>query len=105
MTDFGEGIVSKQCILETHSEYLVNRIRFRTAAAGTSNPWLEAVKLYFVERGADGSSFREVHMNEFGAILDWPDGFFDQSQREAEAILRAAVIKRKQQRGSNDAQR
>ena len=44
-------------------------------------------------------------MNEFGAILDWPDGFFDQSQREAEAILRAAVIKRKKQRGSNDAQR
>jgi len=97
--------LGKQCILETHSEYLVNRIRFRTAAAGTSNPWLEAVKLYFVERGADGSSFREVRMNEFGAILDWPDGFFDQSQREAEAILRAAVIKRKQQRGSNDAQR
>lgn len=97
--------LGKQCILETHSEYLVNRIRFRTAAAGTSNPWLEAVKLYFVERGADGSLFREVRMNEFGAILDWPDGFFDQSQREAEAILRAAVIKRKQQRGSNDAQR
>jgi len=97
--------LSKQCILETHSEYLVNRIRFRTAAAGTSNPWLEAVKLYFVERRADGSLFREVRMNEFGAILDWPDGFFDQSQREAEAILRAAVIKRKQQRGSNDAQR
>ena len=94
--------IGKQCILETHSEYLVNRIRFRTAAAGTSNPWLEAVKLYFVERGADGSLFRGVRMNEFGAILDWPDGFFDQSQREAEAILRAAVIKRKKQRESND---
>ncbi len=97
--------LGKQCILETHSEYLVNRIRFRTAAATTSNPWLEAVNLYFVERGPDGSSFREIAMNEFGAILDWPDGFFDQSQNEAEAILRAAAIKRKKRRGISNGER
>lgn len=90
--------LGKQCILETHSEYLVNRIRFRTAAAVRSNPWLEAVKLYFVERGTDGSSFREVAMNEYGAIQDWPDGFFDQSQREAERILRAAMAKKRSNR-------
>ncbi|MBU4174461.1 MAG: DUF3696 domain-containing protein [Actinobacteria bacterium] len=91
--------LGKQCVLETHSEYLVNRIRFRTAAAATTNPWLEAVRLYFVERDDDGSVFRKVGVNEFGAILDWPDGFFDQNQREAEAILRAAAAKRKKQRG------
>ena len=90
--------LEKQCLLETHSEYLVNRIRFRTAAADMNNPWLQAVKLYFVERHADKSSFHEVRMNEFGAIPDWPDGFFDQSQREAEAILRAATLKRKSRR-------
>jgi predicted ATPase len=38
-----------------------------------------------------------VDINEFGAILDWPDGFFDENQREAEAILRAATTKRKKQ--------
>jgi len=92
--------LGKQCVIETHSEYLVSRIRFRTAAALKSNPWVEAVKVYFVERDADGSSFREVGINEFGAILDWPDGFFDQNQREAEAILRAASMKRKAKRES-----
>ena len=92
--------LGKQCVIETHSEYLVNRIRFRTAAAVRNNPWVEAVKVYFVERGPDGSSFREVGINEFGAILDWPEGFFDQNQREAEAILRAASLKRKAKRGS-----
>jgi predicted ATPase len=93
--------LGKQCIIETHSEYLINRIRYRTAAAALkSNPWVEAVKVYFVERGPDGSSFREVGINEFGAILDWPEGFFDQNQREAEAILRAASLKRKAKRGS-----
>ena len=90
--------LGKQCIIETHSEYLINRIRFRTAAAGQSNPWLEAVKMYFVKKEEQVSTFREVNINEYGAILDWPEEFFDQSQREAEAILRAAVNKRKSQR-------
>ncbi|MBC2732795.1 MAG: DUF3696 domain-containing protein [Desulfobacteraceae bacterium] len=91
--------LGKQCLIETHSEYLISRIRFRAAAALKSNPWVEAVKVYFVEKGEQGSSFREVNINEFGAILDWPDGFFDQSQREAEAILRAAASKRRAKKG------
>ena len=91
--------LGKQCILETHSEYLINRIRFRIAAAGDRNPWKEAVKVYFVERPTADSKFREVEINEYGAILDWPDGFFDQSQHEAEAILLASVKKRKIQKG------
>ena len=90
--------LGKQCLIETHSEYLINRIRFRAAAAVKSNPWVEAVKMYFVERDTQGSLFREVNINEYGAILDWPEGFFDQSQRETEAILRAATIKRKAKR-------
>ena len=87
--------LGKQCVLETHSEYLINRIRFRVAAAVEQNPWVEAVKMYFVERPPEGSTFQEVKINEYGAVMDWPEGFFDQSQQEAEAILRAAVIKRK----------
>ena len=92
--------LDKQCVLETHSEYLINRIRFRVAAAAVDqNPWVEAVKMYFVERPPEGSTFQEVKINEYGAVVDWPDGFFDQSQQEAEAILMAAVKKRKNKRG------
>lgn len=87
--------LGKQCVVETHSEYLINRLRFRTAAAGDSNPWVSALKVYFVERPSEGSVFREVKINEYGAVVDWPEGFFDQSQREAEAILLAAAKKRK----------
>lgn len=91
--------LNKQCVLETHSEYLVNRIRFRVAAAAVEqNPWVEAVKMYFVERPPEGSTFKEVKINEYGAVVDWPEGFFDQSQQEAEAILRAAMAKRKSKR-------
>lgn len=88
--------LGKQCVLETHSEYLINRIRFRVAAAAEPNPWVEAVKMYFVELPPEGSTFfQEVKINEYGAVIDWPKGFFDQSQQEAEAILRAALNKRK----------
>ena len=91
--------LGKQCIIETHSEYLINRIRFRTASAGDNNPWVQATKVYFVEKKEQNSVFREVKINEYGAIIDWPEGFFDQSQDEAEAILRAASKKRKEKRG------
>lgn len=90
--------IGKQCIVETHSEYLINRIRFRAAAAVKSSPWVDSINMYFVEKDSKGSTFRKVDINEYGAILDWPEGFFDQSQRESEAIIRAASIKRKKKR-------
>ncbi len=90
--------LGKQCLIETHSEYLINRVRFRAAAAAKNNPWVEAVKVYFLEKKENASVFQEVKINEYGAILDWPEGFFDQSQVEAEAILRAATSKRKANR-------
>jgi len=51
-----------------------------------------------VEKESGLSNFREVKVNDYGAIVDWPDGFFDQGQFEAEAILRAASIKMKRRR-------
>jgi predicted ATPase len=89
------SLLGKQCVLETHSEYLINRLRFRAATAATDEI-SKAIRMYFVEKPEDTSVFRPVVVNEFGAIPDWPEGFFDQSQREAEATLRAAMKKRRQ---------
>jgi predicted ATPase len=99
------ALCNKQCIVETHSEYFIDRLRFRTAASPTEKNLTSEIQMYFVEKPEDSSNFRNVEINEFGAITDWPDGFFDQSQEQAEAILRAAAIKRKNQRRSKDAKR
>lgn len=101
LADFFLSIVllGKQCLIETHSEYLINRLRYRAAAEGNDNRVTNKLKVYFVEKSEGSSSFREVKVNEYGAILDWPVGFFDQSQFEAESILRAAATKKKAQRG------
>jgi predicted ATPase len=97
--DFFLSIVlaGKQCLIETHSEYLVSRLRHRAAAEDKTNRVTENLKVYFVEKKDGVSNFRDVKVNEYGAILDWPEGFFDQSQFEAESILRAAAAKKKQQ--------
>lgn len=89
------ALLKKQCIIETHSEYLINRLRFRAAAA-ESDKVASQMTLYFVEKKEDKSQFRPIIVNEFGAIQDWPEGFFDQSQREAEETLKAAVKKKRQ---------
>ncbi len=101
LADFFLSIVltGKQCLIESHSEYLINRLRYRAAAEGDDNRVTNNLKLYFVEKMGSVSGFREVKVNDYGAILDWPEGFFDQSQFEAEAILRAAAAKKKLQRG------
>lgn len=104
LSDFFLSIVlmGKQCLIETHSEYLINRLRYRAAAEGDDNRVTNNIKVYFVEKTDGSSNFREVKMNEYGAILDWPEGFFDQSPRESENILRAAMAKKQKQRESKD---
>ena len=97
------ALCNKQCIVETHSEYFIDRIRFRIAAASPEKELNSQAKIYFVEKPSQASYFREVVINEYGAIADWPEGFFDQSQQQAEEILRAATMKRKASRRNKDA--
>lgn len=97
------ALCNKQCIVETHSEYFIDRLRFRIAAATSEKALTSLTKIYFVEKPSLKSAFREVVINEYGAISDWPEGFFDQSQQQAEDILRAAAMKRKASRMNRDA--
>ncbi len=94
------ALLNKQCIIETHSEHLINRLRFRAASA--EEPLTDTSKIYFVEKKDGASQFREVVINEYGSIEDWPSGFFDQSYTEAENILMASIKKRKKMRKRKD---
>jgi predicted ATPase len=88
------GQVGKQCLVETHSEYLVKQLCLRIAEA-RNDEILKLVKMYFVERQGNASIFREVTPNEYGAVLEWPTGFFDEGTLQAESIIRVASKKRK----------
>lgn len=85
-------ILGKQCIVETHSEYLINRLRY-LRARGSGDAVEKSLLIYFTEVGSHGSSFREVHMDQYGAIDEWPHGFFDEGERLASDIARAGLAK------------
>ena len=97
LADFLLGLtrVGKQCIVETHSEYLINRLRRRVAEDETDS-LSKDIQIYFVEREAGKTQFRNVNMNDYGAILKWPKGFFDEGPREADLIMQAAMKKRRE---------
>jgi predicted ATPase len=82
----------KQCVVETHSEYLVQRIR-RRIAESEGDVILGQAKIYFVERMDGQSNYQEVNISEYGSIVDWPRDFFDQGDREIEKIIEASSRK------------
>lgn len=87
------SLTGKQCLLETHSEYLIHRLRRRIAEA-PGEDLTPLSKLYFVERNGGQTTCRPIDITQFGAISDWPKDFFDQAQIETESILTAASVKR-----------
>lgn len=94
----------RQCIIETHSEYMINRLRLRVAQ-DQNNDCLERSVLYFINKINGISEFQNVNINKYGAIPEWPDDFFDQTDKEVEKILMEASIKKnkeKAKRFTND---
>jgi len=88
------SLTGRQCIVETHSEYLFNRVRRRIAEA-EGRTLLDKTSLFFVEKEDGGAKFIRIEPNEYGAIRDWPKGFFDEGPAEANLILEAAMKKKK----------
>ncbi len=91
----------KQCVVETHSEYLVSRLRYLSAVANDV-PISQLIKIYFVEKPAEQSIYREVKMNESGVIQNWPDGFFDETERNSAAIIQAQLERARARRQRGD---
>ncbi|GKU79427.1 DUF3696 domain-containing protein [Paenibacillus sp. L3-i20] len=88
--------IGKQCIVETHSEYLINRLRYRTVVSQDSN-FTNNIILYFVEKERGNSKYKAIRINKFGVIEEWPKGFFDESEEMSASILKAAMAKRKKE--------
>ncbi|WP_258703187.1 DUF3696 domain-containing protein [Pseudomonas sp. B21-031] len=97
LTDFFLAISSgaKQCLIETHSEYVINRLRLRIAQSRNEN--LRAnTNVIFVGKKEKNSEFQSVDITSFGSIIDWPEDFFDQTDKEVENILLEAVAKKRE---------
>lgn len=93
--DFFIGIAARgtQCILETHSDRLINRVR-RRIAEDMDDRIFKLSRIYMIEKDNSETKVLHVEPNEFGAIPRWPKGFFDEGPDESSKIVEAATKKR-----------
>lgn len=70
---------NKRYILETHSEYLMNRIR-KAIVKEILKP--EEVAVYYFENAANGTKLHRVMFGQHGEVENAPKGFFDTYQME-----------------------
>lgn len=62
-----------QIILESHSEHLLRRLQRRIAENEIKK---DDTALYFCDLKDGASNIQSLEIDEFGNILNWPDGFF-----------------------------
>lgn len=75
-------------IVETHSEYLVTRIRRRVAEENAS---AGNVQVLFAEQRDGATSVRALALSDYGDFEIWPRGFFDAQDHDAMEIVRAVA--------------
>ena len=96
LADFFIAMVrsGRQLIVETHSEYMVSRLR-RRIVEDPDDELLDLAKVVFAERDRETglTSYRDVELSPYGAIEEWPAGFFDQAAEEERAIILGGVKK------------
>lgn len=86
--DFFMGLAQcdKQCLIETHSENLVSQLRYHVVQAGGQEK--SDCLIYFVDQDERGAAqFNPIEISERGNILNWPDGFFDETMLQEDRII------------------
>ena len=86
---FGEYIVNqinnteKNYVIETHSEYFLNRIRLAIVKGELKK---EDIKVYFLENKNDDTDVHDIEFTKTGVIKNAPDNFFETYYADSMAI-------------------
>jgi predicted ATPase len=80
-----------QLIVETHSEHLLHRIQLRIAQEKIT---ADEVALYFIETSGGRSEIRELEIDDYGNITNWPQDFFGDEIGDLAAMTEAAAERR-----------
>lgn len=86
-----------QLIVESHSEHLLRRLQRRIAEVEQDFANPDNIKMYFCESGKDGSTIRDVEVDEYGQIANWPPNFFGDISGDLDAMTQAALNRRRRE--------
>lgn len=79
---------NRQCVIETHSDTIIHTIRLNLVKNKSLS---EKIRIYFAQQSEFGqSSFDQIDISSSGSIVNWPDGFFDETLVIEDKIFRAA---------------
>lgn len=89
----------QKVIVETHSEYLLLRLRKLVADSTIS---ADNIAIYYITNTGDGSKIKEIPIQSNGHIKDedWPSDFFEDSLKESMALAAQQFNKAKQKKNA-----
>ncbi|USZ68318.1 DUF3696 domain-containing protein [Halorussus salilacus] len=76
-------------IIETHSEYLLNRLQRRVVDGKIENK--DQLVIYFISKEGIESKVKEIKVSSSGSLSDWPEGFFQDDFEDAVEILKESM--------------
>ena len=83
--DASELDSDQHIIIETHSSHILNAIRI---AVMEDVIHCSDIRIYFITRiGENTTKLYQPSIDEYGCIDEWPNGFFDQEEKELAQIL------------------
>lgn len=83
-------------ILESHSEHLLRRLQRRIAEEKFSS---DSSALYFCEATKGESVLKQLEIDLYGNILNWPQGFFGDEMAELAAMTEAIYTRKTRKNG------
>lgn len=84
-----------QFIVETHSEHLFRRMQTLIAKQQITP---KDAAMYFVERDGKAARMRELELDDFGRVKNWPEGFFGDALGETREQTALAIQRAKELR-------
>ena len=85
----------RQIFVETHSEHLINRLRFRIAKDST-DVTSDLIQVLFADQVNGVTNFEKANIDKYGGLVEeqWPPGFLELNLAAAESLIDAALDKR-----------
>ncbi len=85
----------RQIFVETHSEHLINQLRFRIAEDDSSKTQ-DLVQVLFADQVDGVTRFEKAEIDQYGGLVEeqWPSGFLELNVVAAERLIDAALDKR-----------
>ena len=79
----------KQIIAETHSEYLITRLRLLAAKFPDTSTQFNFI--FTSKNSTTGTVYQEVKSDNSGNMPEWPEGFFDQVSNDMVELLEISL--------------